>query len=106
MFIYDGTPTHRRADNPGENTELKILPPYSPFLSIVEQAISSLKVAIKTDIFRHEIQAQMYNQAEARLQGIALGEYLQQLLLRACERNVGRITAYKCAQWHRLMLTY
>ena len=75
VFIYDGAPPYRSADNPGENTELKMLPPYSPFLNIVEQAISSLKVAIKTDISRPEIQAQMYNQAEARRQGIALGEY-------------------------------
>ena len=29
-----------------------MLPPYSPFLNIVEQAISSLKAAIKTDISR------------------------------------------------------
>ena len=50
-----------------------MLPPYSPFLNIVEQVISFLKMAIKTDISRPEIQAQMYNQAEARRQGIALG---------------------------------
>ena len=35
FFIYD------RA-NPGANTQLKMLPPYSPFLNIVEQAISVL----------------------------------------------------------------
>ena len=35
FFIYD------RA-NPGANTQLKMLPPYSPFLNIVEQAISML----------------------------------------------------------------
>ena len=75
MFIYDCAPAHRSADNPGENTELKILPPYRPFWNIVEQAISSLKVAIKPDISCPEIQAQMYNQAETRRQGIALGEY-------------------------------
>ena len=98
VFIYDGAPSHRSADNPGKNTGLKVLPPYSPFLDIVEQLISSLKVAIKTDISRPEIQAQMYNQAEARRQGIASGEYLQQLLLTACERNVGTITLHKCAQ--------
>jgi len=39
-------------------TELKMLPPYSPFLNIVEQAISCLKAAIKADISRLEIQRQ------------------------------------------------
>ena len=50
IFIYDGAPAHRSAVQPGPNTELKMLPPYSPFLNIVEQAISALKAAIKADI--------------------------------------------------------
>ena len=37
---------------PGPNSELKKLPPYSPFLNIVKQAISALKAAIKADISR------------------------------------------------------
>ena len=41
--IFDDAPAHRNADNPGENKEMKMLPPYSPFLNIVEQAISALK---------------------------------------------------------------
>ena len=36
----------------GPNSELKKLPPYSPFLNIVKQAISALKLAIKADISR------------------------------------------------------
>jgi len=47
IFIYDGAPAHNNPDIPGPNTELKTLPPYSPFLNFVEQAISSLKVASK-----------------------------------------------------------
>ena len=50
VFIYDGAPAHRRPNQLGPNTELKMLPPYSPFLNIVEQAISALKAAIKADI--------------------------------------------------------
>ena len=49
-FIYDGAPAHRSAVQPGPNTKLKMLPPSSPFLNIVEQAISALKAAIKADI--------------------------------------------------------
>ena len=75
IFIYDGAPAHNNPAIPGPNTELKKLPPYSPFLNIVEQAISSLKAAIKADISRPEIQEQMNNREEARRQGIALGNY-------------------------------
>ena len=49
-FVYDGAPAHRNPTVPAPNTELKMLPPYSPFLNIVEQAISCLKAAIKADI--------------------------------------------------------
>ena len=52
IFIYDGAPAHNNPAIPGPNSELKKLPPYSPFLSIVEQAISALKAAIKRDISR------------------------------------------------------
>ena len=49
-LIYDGAPAHRNAVSPAANTELKMLPAYSPFLNIVEQMISALKAAIKADI--------------------------------------------------------
>ena len=39
IFVYDGAPAHHSPADPGQNTELKKLPPYSPFLSIVEQSI-------------------------------------------------------------------
>ena len=37
IFIYDGAPAHRNAAIPGPNSELRKLPPYTPFLNIVEQ---------------------------------------------------------------------
>ena len=66
VFIYDGAPALRRPNQLGPNAELKILPPYSPFLNIVEQAISALKAAIKADISRPEVQERMNNRNEAR----------------------------------------
>ena len=106
IFIYDGAPAHNNPAIPGPNSELKKLPPYSPFLNIVEQAISALKAAIKADISRPEQQEQMNNRAEARRQGIALGNFRTQLLLQALQRNIGTITAAKCGQWYRFMQTY
>ena len=72
----------------------------------MEQAISSLKAAIKADISRPEIQEQMNNREEARRQGIALGIFRTQLLQQALQRNIGTITAAKCGQWYRFMQTY
>ena len=61
IFVYDGAPAHRNPVIPAPNTELKMLPPYSPLLNIMEQAISCLKAAIKADISRPEIQRRMDN---------------------------------------------
>ena len=106
IFIYDGEPAHRNPAIPGPNSELRKLPPYSPFLNIVEQAVSALKAAIKADISRPEIQVQMNDRAEGRRQGLALGNYRTQLLLQALQRNIGTITVAKCGQWFRFMQTY
>ena len=96
--MYDGVPTHRNPAIPGPNSELRKLPPYSPFLNIVEQAVSALKAAIKADISRPEIQVQMNDRAEARRQGLAAGNYRTQLLLQALRRNISTIPFTKCGQ--------
>ncbi|XP_048587420.1 uncharacterized protein LOC116615731 [Nematostella vectensis] len=106
VLIYDGAPAHRNAVNPGPNTEIKMLPPYSPFLDPAEQAISCLKAAIKADISRPQIQADMNNRDEARNRGVPLGIYRTNLLLEALPRNINTITQPKCAEWYRSMQTY
>lgn len=105
-FIYDNAPAHRNANSPGANCEMKPLPAYSPFLNIVEQAISCLKAAIKAHLSRPEQQRAMGDRDEARRQGIPLGELRKRLLLRATTRNINSITAHKCMQWYNHMQTY
>ena len=73
IFVYDGAPAHRNPTVPALYTELKMLPPYSPFLNIVEQAISCLRP--KADISRPESQRRMDDRDEARVRGIPLGEF-------------------------------
>ena len=92
IFIYDGAPAHRNPAIPATNTELEMPPAYSPFLNIVEQAISSLKAAIKGDVTRPDIQARM-----------VLGEMRTRLLLNALQRCIGVITAANAYQWFRFM---
>ena len=88
------------------NTELEMLPAYSAFLSIVEQAISSLKTTIKGDVSRPKIQALMDDRAEVRRLGIPLEEILTRLLFDSPQRCIGVITAAKDYQWIRFMQTY
>ena len=54
-------------------------------LNIVEQAINTLKAALKADISQPAIQIQLNNRDEARRQGIALGAVRQRILLEASE---------------------
>ena len=46
FLVFENAPAHRKANCPRGRIEIKILPPYSPLLNIVEQAISALKAAI------------------------------------------------------------
>ena len=92
IFIYDGAPAHRNLAIPATNTELEMPPAYSPFLNIVEQAIRSLKAAIKGDVTRPDIQARM-----------VLGEMRTRLLLNALQCCIGVITAANAFQWFRFM---
>ena len=79
-----------------------MLPAYSPFLKIVEQAIGSLKAAIKRDVSRPEIQARMDDRAEIRRLSFHLEEMRTRLLFSA----LGVITAAKANKWFSFMQTY
>ena len=92
-LIFDGAPAHRGATSPSNNTELKILPLYSPFLNPVEQAISCLKANIKADITRPLFQNQINDRNAARNANIPLGEYRKRVLIAAAERNLPSVTA-------------
>ena len=106
FFIYDGVLARNNPAIPGPNTELKKLPPYSPFLNIVERAISFLKAVIKADISRPEIQEQMNSREKARRRRIAVGIYRTRLLQQALQRIIGTITAAKCGQRFCFMQMY
>ena len=85
------------------------VPPYSPFLNIVEQAVSALKPAIKADISRPEIQVQMNAALKPDIKDLPW-----EITTRSCYvkhyrhvgMDVGTITVAKCGQWFRFMQTY
>ncbi len=59
-------PAHRRPEQPRDNANLRILPLYSLFLNIVEQAISCLKASIKEYISRPAMQERFVDRNAAR----------------------------------------
>lgn len=83
-----------------------MLPPCSPYLNIVEEAILALQAAIKADISQPVIQDELNNRDEARRQDISLGDYRQEILLEASRRRMNAITQEKCAQWFQVMQTH
>ena len=104
IFVYDGAPAHRNPTVPVLYTALKMLPPYSPFLNIMEQAISCLRP--KADISRPQSQRRMDGRDEARVRGIPLGEFRTHQLHEALQRHFDTITAAKSTQWYCFMQTY
>ena len=105
-LIFDGAPAHRRPEEPSENVHVNILPPYSPFLNIVEQAISCLKANIKAELARPAMQERFADRNAARQAHLPLGEYRKRLLVESAERNIGCISVAKCAAWYRHMQSY
>ena len=104
IFIYNGAPAHNNPAIPGSNSEHNTT--IQPVSEHRRASSKYLKSSHKVDISRPEQQEQMNNRAEARRQGIALGNCRTQLLHQALLRNIDTITAAKCGQWYRFMQTY
>ena len=104
IFIYNGAPAHNNPAIPGSNSEHNTT--IQPVSEHRRASSKYLKSSHKVDISRPEQQEQMNNRAEARRQGIALGNCRTQLLHQALQRNKDTITAAKCGQWYRFMQTY
>ena len=70
------------------------------------QCLSGVKADIKADISRPHIQLRMSDRQASRNAQIPLGEFRQQILIAAAERNMHYITAQKSIAWGRPMQTY
>ena len=65
-FILDNAPCHRQIRNVGfaENHAFRYLPPYSPFLNIVENVWSTWKAAFKQELAQRRPQLLLQTHAE------------------------------------------
>lgn len=96
-FVFDNAPVHRRAGDSAiaETHTLRWLPPYSPFLNIVEQAFSCWKAGLKRQLA--EVQYQQLGQRnEERLA----------TLYQLAEQSTAEVTPEKSQAWFRHLQSY
>ena len=97
VLIFDNAPCHRRAlqANIPETVTLRWLPPYSPFLNIVENAISKWKAVVKRNLaeIRDDLLIQPHEQRFADLGQI-------------CEQNARMVTPEDARGYFRHLQTY
>lgn len=91
VFLNDQAPAHRNAVHPSPNTELRMLPPYSHFLNIVQRAIGAMKAAIKAYTSQPAIQNQPNGRQETTRTAWRLPP--KHPSIEAAQRNVNIITA-------------
>lgn len=95
-YVFDNAPCHARADHEPNNGGPQLpfnhfrqrLPPYSPFLNIVEMAISAFKASLKRQL--EEVREQILREPQAQRLAI---------LTQLAEQSTGVITAAKAAAW-------
>ena len=104
MILMDNAPCHKRVQSPHENHQVKFIPPYSPFLNIVEECFSVLKSNIKNHIAN--LGPAAYDKEAARLRNLNMLQYRMSLLEEAAEDSWRCITAAKCAAFQRHMQSF
>ena len=96
-IVFDNAPCHRGARNAvlhGQHV-LRFLPPYSPFLNIVENAWSAWKAAFKAQLA----------ESRAHILEMPFQERLP-VLIQLGEQNLGVLTLPKIQAWYRKTTTY
>ena len=95
-YIFDNASCHGRAQLPAadggpripENHFRRYLPPYSPFLNIVEMAFSAFKASLKRQL--EEVRSQLLQQQQQQRLAI---------LVQLAEQSVAVITPEKSMSW-------
>lgn len=103
VYIFDNASCHGRAQLPAadggpvipENHVIQYLPPYSPFLNIVEMAFSAFKASLKRQL--EEVRSQLLQQQQQQRLAI---------LVQLAEQSVAVITPEKCASWFNHTQSY
>lgn len=106
-LVHDNAPPHRNP--PGLQSpshDLVCLPRYSPFLNMVEYAISAVKSAAKRNLSNPNIQAQFGNRELAVQRGMSLHKLRLTILQSHVEEALAQVTPGKCNNWFGHTLSY
>lgn len=96
-FIFDNASSHKGTNrvNLSANFEVRLLPPYSPFLNIVENCFSQWKAVVKRDL------------GEIREQQLLLSHQERMTnLAQIAEQNVNIITVQNAISYFRRLQGY
>ena len=106
-FVHDNAPPHRNSPNlQNPSHDLVCLPRYSPFLNVVEYAISAVKSAAKRSLSCPNVQRQFGNKELAMQRGMSLLQLRLSILRAHVEEALPSITPAKCSQWFGHTLSY
>lgn len=107
VVIFDNASSHERIPGfPRADQSHKHLPPYSPFLNPVENAISCLKAEIKRQLAIPENRNRFDDPARANEQGVPMQQYRLQCLEELARNSLGEITVVKCQNWYNHTFSY
>ena len=106
VLIFDNARAHFDPPNMLDNQSIMHLPPYSPFLNMVERVISCLKAHLKRSLSEPDLQRELGNFEAAQAQGVTLQEHRLQILQRELEASLVTITADKCNRWNTKSMLY
>ena len=98
IFVMDNARCHRSVRTLSDAHVIRYLPPYSPFLTPVENAFSAWKSMVKNNISDPSTQRAFANPPDIS-QGAR--SWRQQFLMQHGEAALTIVTAEKCANWQR-----
>lgn len=104
--VIDNVSSHNDAEDfeiPA-TIQIKRLPPYSPFLTPVENSISCWKAALKRELAADQ---QKFIAPTAEQRGNqSMAAYRRDILYNMVDRTIGCISADKCTEWFNHVFTY
>lgn len=105
-LVMDNAPCHRDAASSNENHCVKFLPAYSPMLNPIEEAFSSWKSVVKSQLVNPLTQQRIFDAEAARLNGETLSSWRRNILQEVGEAALSTLTPEKCEAWYRHSLSF
>jgi transposase len=104
--IMDNAPIHNDIVSPRQDVILKYLPPYSPPLNPIEEAFSSWKAVVKSNLSLPEVHSTVIDSEAAAAHGMTLHQWRIHHLLNIGTQSIPTITQVKCQRFFNRSVTF